>query len=1412
MTSSPWNSEGAQVSRYKPARAGIINLWDYTDEEFVFADGRLALRGHNGSGKTKALEVLFPFLLDGSLSARRIDPFSGQDRTMKSNLLYRGQDAAYGYVWMEFARDSDVVTLIVGLSAHKHREQVTASYYVTTKRLGVDFGLLAADSRPLTANQLAAVLGPGACSKDRRDYREAVDAKLFGLGTDRYALLLDLLLSLRRPLLAKDLDPVKVSDTLSAGLSPIDEDLIEQAARDFDNLAAVQRRCDDLTAATQAVNAFLAQYTAYIRANAKWQLGQFAGLVDEASRLAGLVDAAVREVRRAAEAEASAEAERDKSRARISVLDAKREVLANSKAFADHALLAQQRKTVEEAVRRLGGDRDRLRKDRRTIDGLTRDADDLRERIGKLLRANERDWNELLTAARVAGLEISSAKDPMQALVAGRLDDIRQVRNELDRVEEADRLRGVADELLGKARGKAENRAKNAGDALRRLDDARGELIAALAGWLLRWHQSGIVTDGFREALTAAAEQCGYAAQPGLDRVFARMIAGTRDALIATREKHSRGLSEFDEKIAALIAERDAIAEERDEAPPASDLRPADRSGRPGAPLWQLARFAEHVPPEQAAAIEGALYASGTLTAWVYPQAGQTTAALAAAEADGYLVPLPEASRPASCTLADFLEPEEQDLVPVEVIRGVLRSIMVADAPPDSDARAWITTAAQYGHGVQAGALPKRTPEYIGATNRAARRRARLADLDARLKEFAGRRTALQTELDAVLAKITDIDLAGRELPATTAVAEAATALATASALQRDAEAELADAEKALDKAIAELSTCQRNLRQVAGGRNMPQTRAEVNTVDSAVGDVTRLAEQLASRREEDMRMNEDLCARNIRIGDLEDSYSSDANALAELEVGTEAQQSALAEAEASVGRDYTEAVKAIKALDTELAGERRTRDNAETRRSAEHDKRTGGARDLDNHRSGLRTSLENLRTGADAFAPFAHPDLRDLLGVTSSAHWPAAERWPSGTGSAERIEALLAERTVTGDPVAAVDAVMPAEAQGLLAAYREATAGGRAVVQATLDTAGERVTDAYQDFERVLRGLEDGYEVNLVIGTPAMVDVTAEDGRLPVAAFARRVAEEAHTQGILLEERERTVLEDTLLSSLAHQIHQRVLAARDLVRDMDADTRAKPMSSGLSIGISWIRNDRNTEFQHAVASLLQRDVPALSAGDLEQLRRRLREMIREHRARNPRDTFRETLRVVLDYRDWYAFAVQLIHPGGRTEQLTRKRHSSMSGGEKSAAIHMPLFAAANAIYSSAKADCPRMIALDEAFAGIDGNFMPDLLGLTTKFDLDLFMTGHDLWVSVPTVPMIAHYDVRHDEQSQTVSTMLILWDGEQLIDASAGFAGNEELASELLGFTPTRRIPDSGSVDGMLLVDPGGDPEDGEE
>lgn len=66
------------VPRYRLERAGIRNVWQYDDHVLDFAEGRLLLRGRNGAGKSKALEMLLPFLLDGDV--RRLDT-TGTNRT-----------------------------------------------------------------------------------------------------------------------------------------------------------------------------------------------------------------------------------------------------------------------------------------------------------------------------------------------------------------------------------------------------------------------------------------------------------------------------------------------------------------------------------------------------------------------------------------------------------------------------------------------------------------------------------------------------------------------------------------------------------------------------------------------------------------------------------------------------------------------------------------------------------------------------------------------------------------------------------------------------------------------------------------------------------------------------------------------------------------------------------------------------------------------------------------------------------------------------------------------------------------------------------------------------------------------------------------------------------------------------------
>ncbi len=1407
--------------RFKPVRAGIINLWDYFDEEFVFADGRLALRGHNGSGKTKALEVLFPFVLDGSLDARRLDPFSGENRTMKANLLYRGQDSEHGYVWMEFARPGETVTLVVGLTAHKNMDRPRPSFYVTGKRMGIDFGLLSADSRPLTAKQLTAILGRDAHYGDKRGaYQDAVDARLFGLGRERYAQLLDLLIALRRPLLAKDLDPGKVSETLTAGLSPVDDDLVTQAARDFENLAAVQRQYDDLAAADAAVRAFLDQYVSYLRVHTRHELDQVAARMSAAAGSLAAIRNAARGASQAdsqeqwwRQAEADAKTSSQTCQARLVAL-------RDRDGYKDHEKLALRRGHLEQEKRDLAAEQARLGRARANVSDLVAEADRVADRLAEVGRAADRHARRLAETADSSGISRDGAAadtgDDLpvtaKARVAARRDDIREVRDHLARVRDAERDRDSAESSLGTARQSMETCETSCREADERLAAARADLSAQLGAWAGRWigdEPYAAVTASQADLLAAALDGIGEPDAPSLAELFGTLTAERGRALTAQGQRLRTRDADLSEAAARLASERETVAGERDDGPPASDLRPAIRAERAGAPLWRLADFRPGVDADTAAAIEGALYGAGLLTAWVHPDPSLTMAAVGAAEADGYLVALPPAARPAGRTLADALVPEQQDMVAPELVGAVLASIALSESIPSESIPSGpvVTTQAQFSYGPHLGARPKPAPEFIGATNRAARRRLRLAELDHQLAEVGRQRDELAAELGLVADALANLELARRELPRTAPVLDALQKVSEAAAHLSAARGRLDEAKTALDGKIAELDARTRRLRRSAADRDMPASPDEVSAVERAVAEFERAAEDLVRARGDAADLGADLTGRRDRIGRLGSENDEAAELLGERQAGYLASDAELRVLEQASGAEYeqisAEIAEAEGALRAAKAEQKTAGDNA----AAEHDKLVAGRRDLQRGGEALVVAISELFAQAAVFAPYAHGDLRPLLGVTETAPWPGASSWPAPGQAAAALsdQALCVEAdtadadTTEADTAEAIRAVLPVGVTALLDAYTAATRGGRAITDGVLQNAVDRMWGAYREFENALKAGEDGYQADLTGSAPFIVEVATNEGRKSAAAFARKIAEDVENQGVLLEERERTVLEDSLLTALAQQIHSRVLAAKDLVAAMDADTRSKPMSSGMAIGISWVRSEKRTEQQASVSRMLDRDAAGLGPDGLAELRAQLRSMIHDHRAGNPRDTYREVLAAVLDYRSWHAFELQLLSPGSAPQRLTRKKHSEMSGGEKSAAIHMPLFAAANALYLSSKPTCPRMVALDEAFAGIDDKFKPELLGLTVKFDLDLFMTGHDLWVNYPTVPLIAHYDMQHDKAAHALSTLLVLWDGEQLVDADAGYAGNEELAAELLGFRPTRHVP--AEAGGTLVI-----------
>jgi uncharacterized protein (TIGR02680 family) len=1352
------------VTRFEPTRAGIINMWDYRDEEFCFAGGWLVLRGPNGSGKTKALEVLFPFVLDGRIDTKRLNPFAAEDRTMKSNLLFRGGENAIGYVWLELRhRDTgEAVTIGVGLHAARHRDAPVRWHFVADGRVGADFSLITGDDRPMTRKQLAEEIGETSLHASPTDYRAAIDQRLFGLGRERYEQLLTLILTLRRPQLAKNLDPAKLSDTLTDGLRPVDDDLIAEAARSFDDMEAVATTLEGLTAADEATRTFLASYTTYLRTHARSAADAVTRRREASAQRRTELASDITALASAETAQAQAQAGRQEAEDALAGLRARHDQLKSSGAYqaveqlADlERLVRTNEQTAAEAAAELarrGAATARARADTEQAAGILAD----------LAAAVSRTAAELADHATAAGIgwQTNDAvadgfTERAGARVTARLEAVRAIRAALEshrRAEHARDLARLAHDRAQEAVTAAELAEQAAADAVA---SARAGAQAALARWAA--DHAGVLDETamreLTEGLNVAIEAFGDPEAATLESVFADAIAAAEHAV---QDKQARLRAERRAAQAerdGVAEERDQIAAERDDAPPAYPGRTAGRPGRDGAPLWRLVRFADDVGEAQAAALEAALEATGMLDAWITPDDREVSAG----DSDGYLVPgmpVKGDGEAGEASLAGVLVPEDETPVPAARVRAVLASISL-DGELFS-AAAVIGTDGRYSHGVTAGAHHKEHAEYIGATARARRRAARIAEREARIAELEELLAAADRTAAGLAETLTAFAQARAALPRTTAIAAALRAHSQAVGELRSARAGADSAQSGYDESVAACTVTERALRRTAIDHAIEPDQAD--RVEAATRRFENAARDLTGRRREETRQRGGVADARGRL----ERAAGEERACAETELAARRRHTEeaakLAALQGAVGKEAREVMSQIEATEraiTATASTEHSARNAEVEAikaaSAAAERVSGGRRALD-------VAMQEERATARGLAPYAARELLNVLKCPPGLAWPAQEAdWAGDDLPQPVVEVHEAILEVTRD-------LTPTET--------------------SLKISTTRLTRALEDLQTQLAAAGQDYHPEWD-GTDGVivVRIADEQGPLPVGAFSERIAAARRDQQLLLTESEQRILEDALLARLAQQIHERTVDARDLIGRMNIEMRSRKMSSGKTVGVRWLLADVLDDEQRAVCGLLDADASRLNPDSLARMRGHFAAQIKTARARHRELPYRELLAQVLDYRRWRQFVFQMVGPDGTEEKLTRARHSRLSGGEQSVSLHLPLFAAAHAMLNSAHQHAPRLLALDEAFAGVDDTGRGELMGLASQFDLDLFMTGYDLWATQAAVRAAAHYDLAHSPIEHTVSALLLVWDGGQLLADEAGDL------SAALGSPGTRRM-----------------------
>lgn len=92
----------------------------------------------------------------------------------------------------------------------------------------------------------------------------------------------------------------------------------------------------------------------------------------------------------------------------------------------------------------------------------------------------------------------------------------------------------------------------------------------------------------------------------------------------------------------------------------------------------------------------------------------------------------------------------------------------------------------------------------------------------------------------------------------------------------------------------------------------------------------------------------------------------------------------------------------------------------------------------------------------------------------------------------------------------------------------------------------------------------------------------------------------------------------------------------------------------------------------------------------------------------------------------------------------------------------MPSFAAVASFYTQSNyALAPRLMLLDEAFAGIDDAARAHCMGLIREFDLDFVITSEREWACYAELPGVSICQLQRKERIDAVYVSHWSWDGK---------------------------------------------------
>ncbi len=1331
---------------YKVTKIGLLNFWLYDEEEFDFSDGKLLLRGENGSGKSVTMQSFIPLILDGNKSPSRLDPFGSSDKHIEAYVLggidMEQREEATSYLYMETYLEAQQKYVTIGMGLHGKRGRPIEFFgfaLIDGRRVGKEFLLYKNRNEkiPLSKNELRSALGTeNKFVETTKDYKKMVNNLLFGFPSlDSYDEFINVLLQLRSPKLSKEYKPTKLMEILNGVLQPLTEEDLRPLSDTVEEIDKTKEKNEQLTMDLKQLSYLLKTYNNYNETVLYKKAERYLNSVkekEESKKRLETHNQTIETLRKLVEENQKSieetKIELDSFKHQKENIDSKD---LDSKIQHVRELKGQM-ELIQKNSEKLEQERLQKQEKRIEIEHSQKALEDKIYRIEKELASLLETIQEICEDSHLIEpyKELKNYQNQEKIDFVYIIQLVRNYQNKLQNLQAKLEEKKLEEERLGEKESYYDGVQKEYKEMLNELGKIEEHLSDTLQEmkdkilYLQRSNQIVRLTDeeinGILSPIQVYTKKTYEQAKESYIRLARKYYNYTLTEITKTQEKINKSKEKITDLEHILINLKNQKEEEliydEEEKLTQSFLTEYDI---PYIPFYKAIEFKENISEETKNKLESILLTSGLLRAYIIRKEDVKQIQN---KKGAYLVPTEKKTK----NLTTYFTVAKELPFEASIVIAVLESISIDLNDPLSFHENTYRIDCLMGYG-----SIQDTSKYIGILAREVEQQRKIKEQEKAMEAETAIFNQLKSIKEKKEAELILIEQEELAFPTNIKMEEIIETQKEYNLKINIKTEEIQKTESIMHTIQEKLNNLFREINQLKQDINLPlslevikETLNQIVNLNTNITDFQMHYKELENQKE----------LRQIKKEQLEDVMKTIEEQLDSLHHNKIEIEKKRQEYEALNvilnQQEYRELSKKLTEISEKLE------QLPETLAHLNHL--------LGKHQSEYEIAQSQKEEITQLYDQKEKEyNLKEGFFVKEyNLHYVMEETGETYLLAKKVIEKL--QNRKNADMIAVTNNYYEAYNN-----YRLSLNDYR-ITSITLFTE-EQTEEVFQSFyEEAKRCDFKAFYANKQLSLYELE-----------AALKAQVEVNEHIIG----EQDRKLFEEVLLKTVGTKIRDRIELSKEWVKKINEIMKEMQQDSALSFQLEWHSKERDTIEELDTKELIRLfkiDIDMISPSDSEKLSNHFRSKLKRkvEQAAISHESYTDIIFEILDYRNWFEFKMFYQRNGENKKELTDKVFSVFSGGEKAKTMYLPLFTAICAKLNGAKENTLRLIALDEAFAGVDDTNIREMFGILSSLKLDYILTSQALYGDYDTIKDLSIAELLRPNNSSVVGVRRFHWNG----------------------------------------------------